>query len=346
VATTATAANVLHGAVSHDLGGFHGGNGCPGDGNVTNSTGSELYLRWLQFGAAAPVFRTHGDHTERRIWLLPHFVHMRDAMHLRAALVPTLYTAARAHFDAAVAPVRPLYHDWPGDEAVYDPAVSDRQYVFCGVIAAPITVMPGAPVAWSVYLPAGEFSNWNGTKTFAGPQTTAETYDLGDVPLFPRAGALLALAAPATASAAAPVADPLVWAVWPGASDGSFEVYEDDGTTEEYQANHRFAVTRATFSAAAASFTLTVAPAAGARFAGFPVARRHALQLRGAGARPVASVTANGSPVPRAAPGVAPGWYVVAEANHSLAAPAGALVVVAGASSTNAATTIVVTFTT
>jgi hypothetical protein len=91
--------------------------------------------------------------------------------------------------------------------------------------------------------------------------------------------------------------------------------------------------------------TLTIAPAqvSGALPPGFPAARGLALQLRGVGARAVASVTVNGAALQPAALGVVPGWAVVSEAQHTLAEPAGALVVSAGAAfDVFAATTILV----
>ena len=48
VKTTQTAANVLWGYWSHDIGGFHTGKGCPGVSDPKNVTGSELFLRWIQ----------------------------------------------------------------------------------------------------------------------------------------------------------------------------------------------------------------------------------------------------------------------------------------------------------
>jgi alpha-glucosidase (family GH31 glycosyl hydrolase) len=333
VKTTQTAANVLWGYWSHDIGGFHNGKGAPGDADPTNTTGAELLLRWIQWGAVAPILRTHCDHCERRIWLFPYFDEMRDAMRLRNALGPTIYTAARAFYDSGVALVHPLYYDFGADAAVFAPAVVEREFMFCDqVLAAPITTMTGVAngsLAWPVYLPAGTWATWNGTKTFTGPVATAETYGPGDIPLFVRGGGLLALK---TMASVAAHADPVVWAAWPGAAAGAFEIYEDDGDSDAYQGGE-FMTTAASYVATAATFTLTVAPAnvSGALFPGALAARGHVLQLRGVGARAVASVTVNGAAVPPAAPGVVPGFCVVAEADHTLAAPAGALVVSAGA---------------
>ena len=41
---TKTAANVLFGYWSHDIGGFQNGSSCPGDGDPSNITGSELLV--------------------------------------------------------------------------------------------------------------------------------------------------------------------------------------------------------------------------------------------------------------------------------------------------------------
>lgn len=334
VKTTQTAANVLWGYWSHDIGGFHNGKGAPGDADPTNTTGAELLLRWVQWGAVAPILRTHCDHCERRIWLFPYFDLMRDAMRLRNALGPTLYTAARAFYDSGVALVHPLYYDFGSDAAVYEQSIVEREYIFCDqVLAAPITTMTGVvngTLQWPVYLPAGTWVSWNGTQTFAGPATTAETYGLGDIPLFVRGGGLLALK---TMASVAAHADPVVWAAWPGAAAGGFTLYEDEGDSDAYQGGE-YMTTTATYAATAAAFRLTVAAAnvSGALFPGALSARGHVLQLRGVGARAVASVTVNGAPVPPAAPGVVPGYAVVGEADHTLAAPAGALVVSAGAS--------------
>ena len=58
----------------------------------------ELYLRWLQWGAHAPILRTHplpDPAVERRAWgyNLPFSEYMRSAFARRAQLVPLIYTA-------------------------------------------------------------------------------------------------------------------------------------------------------------------------------------------------------------------------------------------------------------
>ena len=62
-------------AAGADLGGFHG-------------TTDENYVRWLQWGAFSPIFRTHGSSdNEKRIWKFGTYELLADAMRLRGAMV-------------------------------------------------------------------------------------------------------------------------------------------------------------------------------------------------------------------------------------------------------------------
>ena len=65
----------------------------------------ELLLRWLQFGAFTPIFRTHATNDsklERRIWKYSNFTQLREAVRERYRLFPYLYTAARETYDTGV----------------------------------------------------------------------------------------------------------------------------------------------------------------------------------------------------------------------------------------------------
>ncbi len=347
VKTTQTAANVLWGYWSHDIGGFHDGQGCPGDATPSNATGAELLLRWIQWGAVAPILRTHCNHCERRIWMFPYFEEMRDAMYLRNALGPYLYTAARAFFDTGVAPVHPLYYEDAADATLFTPAVAEREYMHGDrILAAPITTMTGAPngtlASWPVYLPAGTWSNWNGTQTWDGPATVDLPYALQDVPLFVRGGIL---PLKTMASVAGNFPDPLVWALFPGGGNTSrFTLYEDDGDSDAYQGGE-FVTTAATLigdpgKRASLRLTIGAAASAGALPAGFPQVRAHELQVRGLRGQAPAAVTANGAAVP-AGEGT-PGWSFAA--GHSLAQPEGALLVRVGPQSSWAETVVEVAF--
>ena len=333
VTMTATAANSLFGWWSHDIGGFHAdrtdappGGACPGDSNPSNATGAELFSRWLQFGALAPILRTHcggcgpegppNCSCDRRIWMFPsHFKFMRDALNLRAALVPYLYTAGRAFFDTAVAPLRALYVEAPGDNRSY---AAPHEYFFGGdLLAAPITAAsPGGvgAINATVFLPADcAWAPWGGGGVVSGGVTDTRAYGQGEIPLFARAAALLPLALNGGADIANP-SPAIAWTLWaagfapPAALRGGAMLYEDDGVTQAFKAASML-LTNATFEwdpagASGSLFELTVrvGAAGGAGYSGQPAARAHAVHVRGWVQRGLglpSVVAVNGVAVPR-----------------------------------------------
>ena len=363
IQTTPTAANVLH-AWSHDIGGFHPGkNGtAPGTINPQNWTASELYLRWIQFGALSPILRTHvckcpkygfDDYCERRIWEFPHFLPMRDAFYLRAALVPYLYTEAltSALTGSGVQPVHPVFYDH-GAGAFPEAYSYTHQYKFGGsVLVAPISTMVDnstGTVSKGVWLPPGAWARWDGSDVVAGPAVDSQLYTVEQIPLFVPAGTILALAVNDTLRVQAPSPD-LVWTIWPGSgsgplggpSSGNVTVIEDDGASMAYVA--ATAHTSASYELIAdGALTLTVAPTVGT-YAGMPRVRTHFLQLRVPPSAQVVAVTVNGVTAPQVPAGTstAPGWYR-APGPSSLIQPSGAVVVNAGSWSMTSANTVVV----
>ena len=127
---TATAANVAYGYWSHDIGGHMPGVVTP-----------ELYTRWVQFGAFSPMLRTHttkNPDSERRIWAYPleYADAMRQALVMRYALIPYLYTSARKSYETGVSIVHPLYYDYPEMDEAY--AFRDEYLYGDDLLVAPV----------------------------------------------------------------------------------------------------------------------------------------------------------------------------------------------------------------
>ena len=362
--TVASAANVVFPYWSYDIGGYMCSASDNCDANTTSFTGSELLVRWYQFGVFSPIFRTHCRQCERRIWLFPYYQHLKDALVMRNALFPYLYSEARATYDSGVAALHPMYYEWPEVEESYSVA---GQYLLGGsrVLVAPITAAaplgadgrPGAAIK-SVWLPPGAWSAWNGTAVAAGPAwLPPAAYGLGDVPVFATAGALLPLKTMDSVDTGAGPPDPLVWAAFPPAAapfiSAPYALYEDDGASLDYAASGSASSTLTAAAWAldsAGRASLEVQPRAGAGFAGARSIRTHWLQLRGRAAppagQPPAAVAVNGASVPACSGGAPPAasdpacWWRVAAANHSLAAPEGSLVVSTGPLAVSAAATV------
>ena len=360
VAMTPTAANVLFGYWSHDLGGYNifcpaaNGSNAPCECgevvqpcNLTTGkcgrSGPELYTRWLQFGALSPIFRPHCSHCDKRIWAydIGDYSRMRAAMLLRQALRPYLYTAARAAVDSAVVALRPLYLDWPLLDEAY--AFADTEYLLGpAMLAAPVTAaaQDGGGSNVTLWLPPGTWARLDGSASFAGPLTlTGLSFGIGDYPVFARGGAALPLRPPSEPEASTSI----IWAVFSDEA-GAGMLYEDDGVSLAYAAEgaagggNASAVTRLahSLSAGGSLVSVTIAPRQGT-YAGAPDSRRHIVQLRRAAPPPGgagdATVTVNGVALAWSAPPngedySSPAWWVVPASLASPWLPLGAVVIV------------------
>jgi alpha-glucosidase len=233
---TATAANVGFGYWSHDIG-----------GHMPGVVSPELYTRWIQFGVFSPILRTHttkNPEAERRIWAYPadDFRRMRDSFLRRYALIPYLYTASRRTYETGIALCHPLYYDYPEFPEAYD---RKDEYLFGdAMLVSPVAVPVSADsmlTAKSVWLPPGDWFEWDTGTLLHGDATLQRCFALDEVPVYLRAGAIVPMQHAEGFNSARPL-DPLVIAVAPGAS-GTTEVYEDEGNTIAYK-QEKFAWTR------------------------------------------------------------------------------------------------------
>ena len=224
---TATAANVAYGWWSHDIGGHMRGVEDP-----------ELFTRWVQFGVFSPIFRLHSTKNpfhERRPWAYDAAVYRttRDAMQLRHALIPYLYTLSRRDETEAIAPVRPMYHDYPDLDAAY---ACPNQYLFGDLVVAPFLAPAAADTGLAravVWLPPGDWYHFFSGQYYRGDAWYALYGGPDDIPVFARAGTIVPLGPRAGWGG---VANPeeLHLHVFAGA-DGRFTLFEDDGETTAYR---------------------------------------------------------------------------------------------------------------
>ena len=302
---TATAANVGYAYWSHDLG-----------GHIPGPIDSELYTRWVQFGAFSPIFRTHtapSPYGERRVWAYPEPYDdvMRDVFHLRYAMLPYIYTESRRTYDTGVAFLRPLYYDWPdaGDSYNYR-----NEYQFGeNMIVAPV-VAPADPATGltkvKTWVPPGEWIEAQTGKCFNGPAAVEASYALDEIPRFVRAGAVVPMAPPMLRSNERPV-DPLIVQVYPmqDGKSSAYTMYDDGSDGEKYQRGED-AWTQLSARQSAGLLNIHIAPVKGS-FSGMVQQRGYEIRLPGSW--PPASVTANGRPLAYQPLEGKPGWRFVGD---------------------------------
>ena len=264
---TATASNVGYGYWGHDIGGHQ----------QAGANDEELYLRWIQYGVFSPIFRTHATNAsniERRIWLFPNFVQMRDAVELRYSLVPYIYTMARYNYDTGISLCRPMYYDYPEKEEAYR---YEGQYMFGNdILAAPVTQSDKGTnlTEQTVWLPEGKWYEVATGTLLEGNQVITHSFTREQIPYYYREGAIIPKFPKINNLQSRP--DVLILEFAPGAS-GEFSYYEDENDNSNYE-NGAHTLTKITQSQSENASIYTIFPREGA-FEGMPVQRAYQLEL-------------------------------------------------------------------
>jgi len=276
VAFSARGGNVLMPYISHDIGGFHGG-----------KIDFELYARWIEFGTFSAILRMHSAHENpregnlRMPWVYGErgIELMRKYFTLRTQLIPYLYTYSwLAHRDSTPL-LRPLYLEYPEQEDAYHHPY--EYFLGAQLLVAPV-VRPGD--VQQVYLPPGDWRDFFTGRRYRGGTTVSAHYAVDVTPVFVREGAIIPEQPASEYSNAKPL-EHLVLTIY-GPGEGSFELYEDDGISLDYEAQHAHTVI--SHSSANGANRLIIEPAQG-EYPGQPATRSYELRLY-ADARPSAIV--------------------------------------------------------
>ncbi len=286
VGYTARAGNALFPFWSHDVGGFLG-----------DRIADDLYVRWVEFGALSPILRLHSNHGVREPWEYgtEGMAAAKTYFNLRQALVPYIYSNARRVFDTGEPLCKPLYIDWPDEDEAYR---HDDEYLFGdGLLVAPVTeaAPEGQASRRTVWLPPGDWVDfWTGEAHPSG--TIVVEADLQRLPMFLRRGNIL-VEGPIGDYIGQKPDDDLRAIVTVGAKEAAFKLYEDDGSSKDYQAD-AFATTALSLKPGAnadTSQTLTIGAARG-HFDGQVAQRKWTVEVRGRFAP--ATVLVDGKPIP------------------------------------------------
>jgi alpha-D-xyloside xylohydrolase len=231
----------------------------------------ELNLRWFQFGAFSPLFRSHGEAPFREIYLIsPEGSAMRRSMvwydQLRYRLLPYIYTLAADTWFKDGSIMRGLVMDFPDDAAARR---IDDQFLFGrAFLVAPVVEHKAR--SRSVYLP-GQDVRWYdfySGRVHEGGRSIVADAPFERMPLFVRAGAVVPMGPVRQHVGDKPDAPVTLW-VYTGA-DGAFALYEDDGVSEGYR---RGAYARIPVAYDDAAGTLTIGARTGQGFAGMQGSR-------------------------------------------------------------------------
>lgn len=216
----------------------------------------ELYVRWFQFGAFLPVFRSHGTEFAREPWEFgalgePYYDALKKMCEERYRLLPYLYSAAWQVYKEDRTKLRLLAFDFPEDRTACE--LKDEYLLGDSLLVCPVTEPmeengkaererketedPKAadPCFWRrVYLPGtiGWYDYWTG-KRYEGGQWIFSDAPLEKFPLFVKEGTLLPTMEPNVCTRRME-GMPVTVKIYPG-KDGTAVLYEDAGDGYGYE---------------------------------------------------------------------------------------------------------------
>jgi len=217
----------------------------------------ELFVRWFQFSAFCPSFRSHGRAWKLHLpwgwnlgtsgpkevegdwvasWPPEADMHRADVegicrkyLNLRYQLLPYLYSMAAQTHSTGMPIIRALWLMYPKEK---NALLVDNQYLWGdNILVAP--VYEKGATQRNAYLPAGKWWNYWTNEAVEGGKEISVSAPLDTLPLFVKAGAVVPIG-PVKQHTGEATSEPVTLQVYPGA-DGTFTWFDDDGSSFEYE---------------------------------------------------------------------------------------------------------------
>jgi len=208
-------------------------------------------------------------------------------LNLRYTLVPHWYTSFEESSRLGTPLLRPLWFDSPGDEEAYN----HETLFFVGRSLLVAPVVEEGKSKKTVYFPKGIFYDFYTGAAYEGGKSYEFEAINGRVPLFAKAGAVIATQEPRQYVGDPEADNTIIFKVFPGpeGTDSETSFYEDDGESYAYK-NGEYAKRAISVKTEPGKNLITV----GAREGSFdPGVRSIEVKILGISAKP-ASVTLNG----------------------------------------------------
>ena len=226
---TETASNIGYGWWSHDIG-----------GHMLGYKNDEMTARWTQLGVFSPIMRLHSSSSEfngKEPWRFKKEteIAMGEALRLRHAMIPYLYTMNYRSYQENLPLILPMYYDHPEERGAYE---KKNQYMFgTELIVAPVTtprVRKLNVARVNVWLPEGIWYDIFTGMMYRGGRTLDMYRTLDSIPVLAKAGGIVPFTDEISGVQASGNPDSLRIHVYAGAG-GKFDLYEDDNETCAYE---------------------------------------------------------------------------------------------------------------
>ncbi|MBE6798938.1 MAG: DUF5110 domain-containing protein [Ruminococcaceae bacterium] len=160
---------------------------------------------------------------------------IKKVLELRYRLMPYIYTLAHETYATGVPFTRPMMVEFEDDDFC-----NENQFPLQYMFGSELLVAPVYSAASSrkVYLPQGYdwIDFWTGEVIKGGQIIEVDTTDLMKFPLYVKSGSIIPMQKESTSLSHGEKLDTLYLNIYPG-NDYSYELYEDDGISLNYQKN-------------------------------------------------------------------------------------------------------------
>mgnify|MGYP003406885868 FL=1 len=212
---------------TYDAGGFFR----PGN-QYGDSLYHERFMRWMQTSVFLPLMRVHGYMSNTEFWNYGQKVsdNARQCLEMRYKLMPYIYSNAAAVSMDGTSIMRPFIMDFADDELALK---QKDEYMFGkSLLVAPVFEQGISQM--SVYLPKDtKWYDFATNKMYEGGETYQMPIVKERIPVYAKAGSIIPLG-PSVQSTSEGRNAPWEIRIYGGA-DGKFTVYEDDGTSYNYE---------------------------------------------------------------------------------------------------------------
>jgi alpha-glucosidase len=231
--------------VGSDVGGFIG------------EPSNDMYVRWIQLGAFTPFFRGHSaiDTKAHEPFAFNEYVEelSRQAIQLRYKLLPFWYNEFYNSSQTGLPIMRPMFLNYQYDENCY---WRDSQFQFMvGEYLLVVPVLQSTDRFKKLYLPAGNWYDWNDNKIVAGGQWSTIEVPLNKIPIYLKEGAIIPMQETQNYIGEKKI-EQLEIVIFPSEKT-EFNLYEDDGETYEYESG-KYSITNFTVEKGNKILTLNV----------------------------------------------------------------------------------------
>jgi alpha-glucosidase len=206
-------------------------------GGFVGNADSKLFARWVSIGAFSPFFRGHSmiNSRDSEPWSYGEETEQisRNYIKFRYQILPYIYALFHEAATTGMPVQRSLAINYTHSSKVYE-STFHHQYLFGpSFLVAPVESNKEFVKA---FLPDGSdwYSLYNGT-LYSGNCEMIFECPLHRLPVFVKSGSIIPMQT--ATSHVNEKTDTLFLHVYAGKNDSSFDFYEDDGTTFEYQQN-------------------------------------------------------------------------------------------------------------